>query len=366
MKKYLYFFCFDVSGMKKFFIYLQLIFIGSFYITYNILGVIILAIIRTVLFPFPALKNEGTLIIKRKWLDLTSTLVGLYFHKPIYVAYNKEILKNKRSIIISNHITNYDWIFLMLVLRELDKYDELRIILKESLAKIPIFGYGMKCFKFIFLKRNWSEDKNKLREGIGNLKDKLKYNVLIFPEGTFIDSETHKKSKTFSTTLSHKINNKTFNPEYTLIPRTRGLGLLYNELKNRSDGVIDTTLLYTPFYKYPSEIFTTKELLEKKLLSTQIFIILDSLKLESDDEKWIYNQFHRKNNIIKKFSENVEEFSKVNTLEHLSYNIYNITDQSYNFKKIELWSNSSYAYISIYISFKIILLYGILAYFNKI
>ncbi|KAG0418023.1 hypothetical protein EQH57_0828 [Dictyocoela roeselum] len=160
---------------------LLLVFISAIYFTTVSFGVFMLAIGRIVLIPFPIVKEKFTLFIKRFWIEITLTYLGIYFSRPITVAYNPNIKDIKRGIVISNHLTDYDWLFLLAILKSFNMYDNNCIILKHSLSKLPVFGYAMKCFGYIFLKREWTEDEQILSEGLGALKDKDEFSVIIFP-----------------------------------------------------------------------------------------------------------------------------------------------------------------------------------------
>ncbi|KAG0439623.1 Lysocardiolipin acyltransferase 1 [Dictyocoela muelleri] len=179
-----------------------IIIISTYYLLSTITGVIFLALGRLVLHPFPIQKEKFTILIKRLWLELTLTYLGFYFVFPIYVAYDPKVKKINRGIMISNHLTDYDWLFLMAILKSMDMYDNNCIILKHSLSKVPFFGYAMKCFGYIFLKRKWTEDEQILAVGLNALKHKDKFVLLIFPEGTYITRESQGMTKEFAEKLN--------------------------------------------------------------------------------------------------------------------------------------------------------------------
>lgn len=43
-----------------------------------------------------------------------------------------------------------------------------KIILKDTVKSMPIFGWGMQGFEFIFLARNWDADQTRLRRSLGS------------------------------------------------------------------------------------------------------------------------------------------------------------------------------------------------------
>lgn len=90
----------------------------------------------------------------------------------------ENIKSDKTYIYISNHSSLFDIPILFSSIT-----DEIRIIYKKELEKIPIFGYGLKKSKFISIIR---DDPKKalgsLNEAIRAIKENI--SVIVFPEGT--------------------------------------------------------------------------------------------------------------------------------------------------------------------------------------
>jgi len=93
--------------------------------------------------------------------------------------YNSADINNQNSYVyISNHSSLFDIPILLSILNL-----NTRIMYKEELEKIPIFGYCLKLSPFISVKR---EDKENALESFRNSIEAIKQNdsVIIFPEGT--------------------------------------------------------------------------------------------------------------------------------------------------------------------------------------
>lgn len=91
----------------------------------------------------------------------------------------KEFLNNDENYVyISNHSSLID---IPVLIAALD--DNIRIIYKKELEKIPLFGYGMKHSPFIAVSRDGGADALKtLNAAIEAMKENK--SILIFPEGT--------------------------------------------------------------------------------------------------------------------------------------------------------------------------------------
>jgi lysocardiolipin and lysophospholipid acyltransferase len=103
-----------------------------------------------------------------------------------------------------------------------------------------ILGWAMQNAMYIFLKRRWEHDEGYLREVLGYFKE-ISYplQLLLFPEGTNLDSVTKVKSDGFA----RKNNLPCY--EYVLHPRVRGFTFCMENLRNgRLDAVHDITVGY--------------------------------------------------------------------------------------------------------------------------
>jgi len=64
-------------------------------------------------------------------------------------------------IIIANHQIDSDFFVTWSAFEE--NAGSIKIVLKDDLAKIPLIGFGIKTFDFLFLSRNYEKDKFNLR-----------------------------------------------------------------------------------------------------------------------------------------------------------------------------------------------------------
>jgi len=175
-----------------------------------------------------------------------------------------------RTVLIANHQIYTDWVFLWWLAYTAKLGGFVYIVLKASLRKLPLLGWGMKNYEFIFLSRKWESDKlvmgNQLAaidanargkgeaagrepKQIDNNKDvwpkgedKLKtwpYSLLIFPEGTNLSSNTKKKTLAYA----EKVGREPF--KHLLLPRTTGLRYSLLKLKDTVDEIYDITLAYS-------------------------------------------------------------------------------------------------------------------------
>ncbi|CCE81663.1 Piso0_002326 [Millerozyma farinosa CBS 7064] len=154
-------------------------------------------------------------------------------------------------VFIGNHQIYTDWLFIWFINQSSRLGGHFHIIMK-NLSNIPVLGYGMKNFNFMFLSRKWESDKAVLSgqlatidsnaRGVGpsnkDNKEHWPYSVLIYPEGTVVSENTKQRSAKF-------LAGKGLPPlKHVLFPRVRGLYLTLRGLRKSATVVYDVTCGY--------------------------------------------------------------------------------------------------------------------------
>uniref|UniRef100_A0A1I8AGD9 PlsC domain-containing protein n=1 Tax=Steinernema glaseri TaxID=37863 RepID=A0A1I8AGD9_9BILA len=149
----------------------------------------------------------------------------------------------KPALIIMNHRTRLDWMYLWSALFKMNPWllTSSKISLKEQLKSLPGAGFGMAASQFIFLQRNVEEDKQRLTEaveyytGVGGT-----YQILLFPEGTDKSPWTTKKSDAFAKKNGFRAL------KHVIYPRTAGFLHLLEKMRKEEyiSYVYDVTVAY--------------------------------------------------------------------------------------------------------------------------
>lgn len=161
----------------------------------------------------------------------------------------------ERLVLIANHQIYTDWLYLWWTAYCSGMHGRLYIILKESLKKIPVLGWGMQFSQFIFLKRNWEKDREhmaKALQRLNKLTDPMW--LLIFPEGTNLAPSTRSKSAKWAAKNNMK------DMRHCLLPRSTGLRFCLQELQGTVDYLYDCTIAYegVPRGAFAQDIFTLR------------------------------------------------------------------------------------------------------------
>ncbi|KAL8675524.1 MAG: hypothetical protein Q9168_000036 [Polycauliona sp. 1 TL-2023] len=211
--------------------------------------------------------NSWIAFTKQSWGLLTASMTQCWAPTVVRVSGHKsvrgelmrttdgDLLSNfpERMILIANHQIYTDWLYLWWIGYTNGMHGRIYVVLKESLRRIPVIGWGMQFSQFIFLKRNWEEDKDSLAAHLQKLNDALAPMwLMLFPEGTNLHPDTRKASKKWAD------KNKIPDMQHQLLPRSKGLQFCIQQLRKTVPYVYDCTIAYegVPTGQYASEIFT--------------------------------------------------------------------------------------------------------------
>jgi lysocardiolipin and lysophospholipid acyltransferase len=254
--------------------------------------------------------------VKVLWLHLVRSTLHLYFPGDIFIQYDPAIETSQKNVVVSNHLTEYDWLFVCSALDHFGRFENLCIVLKRSLRNVPLLGYGMEFFGFIFLNRSLRKDEEIIEQGVANLRASGRYDFLLFPEGTYIDRESHKKSRRWAESSGVTVNEQPFNPEEVLVPRTNGYRIIHENLAGDMQGVVDITLMGNPYTKYPQDTFTYSHVVLDKPRSINFMLFIDYIPASevSDPESLMLELFEEKERLVSR-SRQMRDGKKIATLD---------------------------------------------------
>ncbi|KAK5099614.1 hypothetical protein LTR70_002305 [Exophiala xenobiotica] len=206
--------------------------------------------------------NAWIAFTKQSFGLLTMSLTQMFSPTKVIVSGDESVRDGtllldfpERIVLIANHQIYTDWLYLWWTAYCSGMHGRLYIILKESLKNIPIIGWGMQFNQFIFLKRNWEQDRGHMAQALQRL-NKLTDPMwlLIFPEGTNLAPSTRQKSAQWAAKNNMK------DMRHTLLPRSTGLRFCLQELKGTVGYLYDCTIAYegVPRGAFAQDIFTLK------------------------------------------------------------------------------------------------------------
>ncbi|TRM61486.1 acyltransferase-domain-containing protein [Schizophyllum amplum] len=170
----------------------------------------------------------------------------------------------ERFVLIGNHQVYLDWWYMWCLTyfigpRGVHKY--VYITLKKSLKWLPVVGWGMQFFSFIFLARSWASDRAQLAASLSRLgmeaeEEDNPLAFILYPEGTLVSPQTRPISKKFADKLGIS------DLSHSLLPRSTGLLYSLRSLAPRipSLKLLDVTIAYPgiPSMGYGQDYYTMR------------------------------------------------------------------------------------------------------------
>ncbi|XP_069881413.1 lysocardiolipin acyltransferase 1 isoform X1 [Dipodomys merriami] len=238
------------------------------------------------------------------WLTLPVALLETIFGVKVVIT-GDAFVPGERSVIIMNHRTRVDWMFLW---NCLTRYSYLRlekICLKASLKSVPGFGWAMQAAAYIFIHRKWKDDKSHFEDMINYFCDiREPLQLLIFPEGTDLTENSKARSNDFAE------KNGLQKYEYVLHPRTTGFTFVVDHLREGKnlDAVHDITVAYP--YNIPQ---TEKHLLCGNFPKEIHFHVhrypVDTLPASKEDlQLWCHKRWEEKEERLRSFYQGERNF----------------------------------------------------------
>ncbi|KAF0044134.1 hypothetical protein F2P81_003292 [Scophthalmus maximus] len=260
------------------------LFLGSFFGSVFMLGPFLPLMLVS-----PAWYRWITDRIVATWLTLPVSLLELVFGVKVVIT-GDGFIPGERSVIIMNHRTRLDWMFLWCCLLRYSYLRLEKICLKAALKAVPGFGWAMQVACFVFIQRRWEDDKKHLENMLDYFCDiREPLQLLLFPEGTDLTENTRAKSDAFAA------KNSLPNFEYVLHPRTTGFTFIVDRLRkgDNLDAVHDITVAY------PKNIPQTERHLILGLFPREIHFHVRrypvaSLPSSSDLESWCRERWAEK------------------------------------------------------------------------
>jgi 1-acyl-sn-glycerol-3-phosphate acyltransferase len=176
---------------------------------------------------------------------LAATLYYIGNSKTIIHCENPKLFNtNERGILlVSNHRTVIDWMYVGWCYGSMMNFlSNFKVILKNALRNVPIFGWLMQLGMYIFLERHRDKDVPHISKVLSYLLHLgSRPSILIFPEGTDLSESNVEKSNLYA-----KENN--LSPfYYVLRPKSTGLLTILNVMSQQSYDVHDVTVAYIDY-----------------------------------------------------------------------------------------------------------------------
>ncbi|GLT52240.1 hypothetical protein SLA2020_255890 [Shorea laevis] len=160
-------------------------------------------------------------------------------NKTKVIFYGDIVPARERVLLISNHRTEVDWMYLWDLALRKGCLGYIRYILKSSLMKLPVFGWGFYILEFIPVERKWEVDGPKMCHMLSTFKDpRDPLWLVLFPEGTDFTEQKCIRNQKYAAENGLPILKN------VLLPKSKGFSACLEELRGSLDAVYDVTIGY--------------------------------------------------------------------------------------------------------------------------
>jgi 1-acyl-sn-glycerol-3-phosphate acyltransferase len=231
--------------------------------------------------------------IANSWWGVAALVARKIYGTNITIT-GDQIINTENAILVCNHQEMTDIPVLFELGVRNGRLGDIKWYVKDILKYIPGVGWGMLFLDCIFIKRNWTNDKNHIRKIFSRLlKDKVPVWVISFVEGTRMKPKKLEASKEFAKARG------TQSLDHLLIPRTKGFVATVNGLSSHLDAVYDVTI------GYHDGVPTLRQYAKGYVKKVNVHVTCHQLaNLPEDSEglaDWLSGRFQEKDRLLEKF-----------------------------------------------------------------
>jgi len=211
-----------------------------------------------------------------------------------WVMSGDEVPRRENAIVLLNHQEMADITVVFTFARSKERLGDLKWFVKDVLKYVPGIGWGMLFLDCLFIKRDWTADRDYIHRVFRNI---LTYQVpmwlMTFAEGTRLRPEKIARSQAYA--REHGL----VPPQHVLIPRTKGFVASATSLRGYADAVYDLTIGYEK--GVPTLWQWTKGYVRRVHLHVRRYP-LDSLPVEEEAlASWLFERFQEKDRLLESF-----------------------------------------------------------------
>ena len=213
------------------------------------------------------------------------------------VVTGDEVPSREDAIVVLNHQNMADITFLMDFAYRKDRLGDMKWMVKDIIKYVPGVGWGMLFLDCIFVKRDWTSDKESIRKTFERLRvNRVPVWLLAFSEGTRITPSKLEKSQQFAREHDLEVYN------HVLQPRTKGFAATVEGLRDHVSAVYDVTVGYED--GVPTLWQYVKGYAKRAHLHVRRFPIESLPTDETEISSWLRERFTEKDELLEHFYAN--------------------------------------------------------------
>ncbi len=211
-----------------------------------------------------------------------------------WVMSGHDVPMQENAIVVLNHQEMADITVMFSFARSKKRVGDLKWFVKDVLKYVPGVGWGMLFLDCLFIKRNWTDDRDYIQRVFRNI---LEYRVpiwlMIFAEGTRVRPSKLEKSRQYA-------EEHGFRPmRHVLFPRTKGFVATVQALPGHATAVYDVTIGYED--GVPTLGQWIKGYVRRVHVHVRRFPMEEMPREEGEIAAWLINRYQEKDDLLDAF-----------------------------------------------------------------
>tara|TARA_B100000609_G_scaffold194602_1_gene187389 strand:- start:3038 stop:3934 length:897 start_codon:yes stop_codon:yes gene_type:complete len=231
------------------------------------------------------------------WWGLSYKWAGWYGTE--IVVSGDELPPEENAMLVANHQEAPDIPMLFPIAYRAGRIGDLKWFVKNILKYVPGVGWGMVFLDCIFVKRNWTSDKDYISSIFERIiTKKIPVWIISFVEGTRIRPKKLERSNEYAEKAGLTPT------RHVLLPRTKGFSATVNALRPHLDAVYDITIGYVDGVPSAAQWFQGD--VKKAYLHVKRYP-LETLPTDEEElSQWLLDRFYEKDERLETFYETGE------------------------------------------------------------
>ena len=211
-----------------------------------------------------------------------------------WVMSGDDVPVRENAIVVLNHQDMADITVMFSFARSKKRLGDLKWFVKDVLKYIPGVGWGMLFLDCLFIRRNWTDDREYIQRVFRNI---LTYRVplwlMLFAEGTRVRPAKVEKSRRYA-------EEHGFRPlRHVLFPRTKGFVATVVGLRGHVEVVYDVTIGYEE--GVPTLWQWVKGYVRRVHVHVRRFPIREIPQDEAEIASWLMTRYQEKDDLLDTF-----------------------------------------------------------------
>ena len=205
-----------------------------------------------------------------------------------------DVPAGENAIVLCNHQSMSDIVVLFELAYRKGRLGDLKWYVKDVLKWVPGIGWGMVFLDCIFVKRDWTRDKDHIRRIFSRIvRDRVSVWVTSFAEGTRLTPAKAGRNRAYA----EKMGLPVF--RHVMLPRTKGFVATLEGLEGHLDAVYDVTIGYA--HAIPTLTDWTKGYVPEVHLHVRRFPLSELPGDEQGRADWLVERYVAKDELLDGF-----------------------------------------------------------------